>query len=55
MKNEVPNEHVTTSTFCPYVQASPSYARAALALNAMDSVRLLSPIIDLRLERARDC
>ena len=24
MKNEVPNEHVTTSTFCPYVQASPS-------------------------------
>jgi predicted CoA-substrate-specific enzyme activase len=50
MKNEVPNEHVTTSTFCPYVQASPSYARAALALNAMESVRLLSPIIDLRLE-----
>ena len=50
MKNEVPNEHVTTSTFCPYVQAAPSYARAALALNAMDSVRLLSPIVDLRLE-----
>lgn len=50
MKNEVPNEHVTTSTFCPYVQASPSYARAALALNAMESARLLSPIIDLRLE-----
>ena len=50
MKNEVPSEHVTTSTFCPYVQASPSYARAALALNAMDSVRLLSPIVDLRLE-----
>jgi predicted CoA-substrate-specific enzyme activase len=50
MKNEVPNEHVTTSTFCPYVQASPSYARAALALNAMESVRLLSPIVDLRLE-----
>ena len=49
MKNEVPNEHVTTSTFCPYVQASPSYARAALALNSMDTVRLLSPIIDLRL------
>ncbi|HPK70439.1 MAG TPA: acyl-CoA dehydratase activase [Vicinamibacterales bacterium] len=49
MKNEVPNEHVTTSTFCPYVQASPSYARAALALNAMDTVRLLAPIIDLRL------
>jgi predicted CoA-substrate-specific enzyme activase len=50
MKNEVPNAHVTTSTFCPYVQASPSYARAALALNAMESARLLSPIIDLRLE-----
>ena len=50
MKNEVPNEHVTTSTFCPYVQASPSYARAALALNSLESVRLLSPIIDLRLE-----
>jgi predicted CoA-substrate-specific enzyme activase len=49
MKNEVPNAHVTTSTFCPYVQASPSYARAALALNSMDTVRLLSPIIDLRL------
>ncbi len=32
MKNEVPNAHVTMSTFCPYVQASPSYARAALAL-----------------------
>ena len=49
MKNEVPSEHVTTSTFCPYVQASPSYARAALALNAMDTVRLLAPVIDLRL------
>lgn len=49
MKNEVPSEHVTTSTFCPYVQASPSYARAALALNAMDTVRLLTPIVDLRL------
>jgi predicted CoA-substrate-specific enzyme activase len=49
MKNEVPNEHVTTSTFCPYVQASPSYARAALALNEMETVRLLSPVIDLRL------
>jgi predicted CoA-substrate-specific enzyme activase len=50
MKNEVPNEHVTTSTFCPYVQASPSYARAALALNSLEGVRLLSPIIDLRLD-----
>jgi predicted nucleotide-binding protein (sugar kinase/HSP70/actin superfamily) len=50
MKNEVPNAHVTTSTFCPYVQASPAYARAALALNSMESVRLLSPIVDLRLE-----
>ncbi len=49
MKNEVPNEHVTTSTFCPYVQASPAYARAALALNEMETVRLLSPVIDLRL------
>ena len=54
MKNEVPNEHVTASTFCPYVQASPAYARAALALNAMDGARILSPIVDLRLdERAR--
>ncbi|MFO7694581.1 MAG: acyl-CoA dehydratase activase [Vicinamibacterales bacterium] len=50
MKNEVPSEHVTASTFCPYVQASPSYARAALALNSMEGVRLLSPIIDLRLD-----
>ncbi len=49
MKNEVPSAHVTTSTFCPYVQASPSYARAALSLNAMETVRLLTPIIDLRL------
>jgi predicted CoA-substrate-specific enzyme activase len=49
MKNEVPNEHVATSTFCPYVQATPAYTRAAFQLNGLDTARILSPIVDMRL------
>ena len=49
MKNEVPDDHVTTSSFCPYVQATPSYTRAAFKLNALETVRILSPIVDMRL------
>jgi predicted CoA-substrate-specific enzyme activase len=49
MKNEVASEHVTRSTFCPYVQASPAFTRAAFRLNGLQTVRTLTPIVDLRL------
>ncbi|MFH1262902.1 MAG: acyl-CoA dehydratase activase [Pseudomonadota bacterium] len=53
MKHEVPSEHVTTSSFCPYVQATPSYTRAAFKLNGLDASRILFPIVDLRLPEAK--
>jgi predicted CoA-substrate-specific enzyme activase len=49
MKNEVANEHVTQSSFCPYVQATPSYTKAAFSLNGLEAARTLFPIVDLRL------
>ncbi len=53
MKNQPKSEHVSASKFCPYVQATPAYARAALQLNGMEAVKMLSPIVDMRLTPER--
>ncbi len=49
MKNEEANEHVTTTTFCPYSQAAPAYTKAAFELNGMDTARILDPVVDLKI------
>ncbi|HEY6868029.1 MAG TPA: acyl-CoA dehydratase activase-related protein, partial [Candidatus Eisenbacteria bacterium] len=51
MKYEEASEHVTVSSFCPYVQATPATTRAALRLNGLDTVRILRPVVNLRLSR----
>lgn len=50
MMNEVPSEHVTAATFCPYVQASPGYCRSAFKLNGLETAQILAPLVDMRLE-----
>ncbi|HOX36815.1 MAG TPA: acyl-CoA dehydratase activase [Candidatus Brocadiia bacterium] len=42
------NEMTTNSFFCPYVQAMPSLARAALGAHHGATDRLLNPILDFR-------
>ncbi len=49
MVNEKPNPYTTNSTFCPYVQAAPTYTRSALTLNNIDTSKLLSPVVDMKL------
>ncbi|RLB59680.1 MAG: hypothetical protein DRI34_01010 [Deltaproteobacteria bacterium] len=46
------NQSTTAAKFCPYTQALPSYCRTALELNGIDSSRLLSPVVDLRMNEA---
>jgi predicted CoA-substrate-specific enzyme activase len=48
MLSEAPREHVTASRFCPYSQAAPIFSRSAMKLNAINSDRLLAPLIDMR-------
>jgi predicted CoA-substrate-specific enzyme activase len=48
-----PDESCTASKFCPYVQSLPAYARTSLAENRIDSSRMLSPVVDLRLRPSR--
>jgi len=50
MMNEKVNKNVSSSTFCPYVQASFAYSRSSLALNGMDTSRILSPLVDMRID-----
>jgi predicted nucleotide-binding protein (sugar kinase/HSP70/actin superfamily) len=53
MVSEVQNQHTTAAKFCPYVMGGPSYARAALEINGMDTSRLLAPVVDLRLSDSK--
>lgn len=48
MKSERQTEHVSGSTFCPYVQATPALTCAAFRLNGLDPGLILAPIVDLR-------
>ncbi len=49
MISEKPSRSKTAAKFCPYVQGSPSFTRTALEINGIDTSRVLSPVIDLRL------
>jgi predicted CoA-substrate-specific enzyme activase len=53
MISEVQNTHSTATKFCPYVQSIPSYSRTALELNGIDTSRILSPVIDMRLSESK--
>jgi predicted CoA-substrate-specific enzyme activase len=53
MVSEVQNPHTTASKFCPYVQSLPSYAGTALQVNGIDTSRIVSPVVDLRLSEAK--
>jgi predicted nucleotide-binding protein (sugar kinase/HSP70/actin superfamily) len=53
MKSEAISRHVTNSAFCPYAMASYAYTKAALKLNGIDAVPILSPLIDLRFSPRR--
>ncbi|MBW1807298.1 MAG: hypothetical protein JRJ87_03830 [Deltaproteobacteria bacterium] len=53
MISEVQNSHSTATKFCPYVQSIPSYSRTALELNGIDTSRILSPVIDMRLSESK--
>ena len=53
MVSEQTSEHANGARFCPYVTSLPSYGRSALYLNGIDTSRLLTPLVDLRLSAAR--
>jgi predicted CoA-substrate-specific enzyme activase len=53
MKSEVVSRHVTNAAFCPYAMASYACTKAALKLNGIDAVPILSPLIDLRFSPKR--
>lgn len=53
MVSERPSEHANGARFCPYVTSLPSYGRSALHLNGIDTSRLLTPLVDLRLPADR--
>jgi len=53
MVSEIQSPHTTATKFCPYAQGLPSYARTALEVNGIDTSRVLSPVIDLRLKPSR--
>ena len=50
---EVPGIHTTSSKFCPYVQSLPSYSSTALKVNGIETSRILSPVVDLRVRESR--
>ncbi len=53
MVSEQHNQHTSATKFCPYVQAVPSYSRAALEVNGIPVAGILSPVVDMRLSEAR--
>lgn len=53
MVNENSNPYTSGSTFCPYVQGTPTFARSALTLNNISTSRLLSPVVDMKLNKER--
>jgi predicted CoA-substrate-specific enzyme activase len=53
MVSEQTSKHANGARFCPYVASLPSYGRSALHLNGIDTSRLLTPLVDLRLSAAR--
>ncbi len=53
MVSEKRNPHATAPKFCPYLQGLAAYSRTALELNGIDTSRILSPVVDLRMPPAR--
>jgi predicted CoA-substrate-specific enzyme activase len=53
VKNTPANEETTGTTVCPYVQGTAAASRTALIMNRLDSSRMLTPLVDMRM-RERD-
>ncbi len=49
VKNTPANEETTGTTVCPFVQGTAAASRAALIMNRLDTSRMLSPLVDMRM------
>lgn len=46
---ESPNKYTTNTMFCPYIQGTPYFIRSAFALNGFDQSKIISPLVDMKL------
>ena len=52
VKNTPANEETTGTTVCPFVQGTAAASRTALMMNHLDSSRMLTPMVDMRMRES---
>jgi predicted CoA-substrate-specific enzyme activase len=52
VKNTPANEETTGTTVCPFVQGTAAAGRTALMMNHMDTSRMLTPLVDMRMRES---
>ncbi len=52
VKNTPANEETTGTTVCPFVQGTAAASRTALMMNHLDTSRMLTPLVDMRMRES---